>query len=158
MCRSVDVVQCTPRRCARQLHRNNVPADDPRTYYRRCTSVQLVDHLLVELETIFSPHHRAALLGLCLVPSALVTLPGPDVKSHVAKLVYLYEEDLAYPESVSHQMVSWKIKWQQHIWQSLPPYFTIASSTRQVCTQTYGYCCWCSVHCWGGIHEWGHNL
>ena len=129
LCRCCAVHSTKVCETASQRHRNNVPADDPRTYYRRCTSVQLVDHLLVELDTIFSLHHRAALLGLCLVPSALVTLPGPDVKSHVAKLVDLYEEDLASSQSVSHQMVSWKIKWQQHIWQSLPPYFTIASTT-----------------------------
>ncbi len=71
--------------------------------------------MLVELETRFSPHHRVALLGLCLVPSALVTLPDPDEKSHLAKLVDLYEEDLASPESVSHQMVSWEIDWQQQM-------------------------------------------
>ncbi len=74
MCRSVDVVTSIPRMCARQRHMNNVPADDSRTNYRRCISVPLVDHLLVELETRFSPRHRVALLGLCLVPSALVTL------------------------------------------------------------------------------------
>ena len=88
MCRSVDVVPSIPWRCASQRHRNNVPADDPRTYYRRCTSVPLVDHLLVELETRFSPHHHVALLRLCLVG-----LPDPDVKSHLAKLVDLCEED-----------------------------------------------------------------
>ena len=115
MCRSVDVVPSIPRRCGRQLHRNNVPANDPRTYYQRCISVPLVDHLLAELETRFSPHHRVALLGLCLIPSALVTLPDPDVKNHLAKLVDLYEDNLASPESVSHQMVSWKIKWQQQM-------------------------------------------
>ena len=74
MCRPVDVVRSIPRRYARQRHRNNVPADYPLTYYRRCISVSLVDHQLVELETRFSPHHRVALLWLCLVPSALVTL------------------------------------------------------------------------------------
>ena len=47
------------------------------------------DHLLVELVTIFSPHQCITLLGLCLVPSALVTQPGPDVKKHLAKLVDL---------------------------------------------------------------------
>ena len=115
MCRSVDVVPSIPRRCARQRHRNNVPADDPRTDYRRCISVPLADHLLVELDTRFSPHHRVALLGLCLVPSALVTLPDLVVENHLAKLVDLYEEDLAYPENVPNQMVSWKIKWQQQM-------------------------------------------
>ena len=45
----------------------------------------------------------------------LVTLPDPNVKSHLAKLVDLDEEDLASPESVSYQMVCWKIKWQQQM-------------------------------------------
>ena len=98
-----------------QMYRNNVPAEYHRTYYRRCISVPLVDRLLVELDTIFSPHRRVALLGLCMVPLALVTQPDPDVKSHLSKLVKVYEEYLASPESVSHQMVSWKIKWQQQM-------------------------------------------
>ena len=38
-----------------------------------------------------------------------------DVKSHPARLGHLCEEDLASTESVSHQMVSWKIKWQQQM-------------------------------------------
>ena len=105
-----------------------------------CISVQLVDHLLavVELETKFNPHHLVALLGLCLVPSALVTLPDPDGKGQLAKLVDLYEKDLASPESVSHQMVSWKIKWQQqmeqHAWQSR------GFSSHHDCTGCYGIC------------------
>ena len=82
---------------------------------RRCISVPFVDHLLLELQTRFSPHHRVALIGLRLVPSALVTLHDPDVKSNLAKLVVLYEEDLASTEIVSHQVVSWKIKWQQQM-------------------------------------------
>ena len=75
----------------------------PTRAYRSCISVPLVDHLLVELETRFITHHRVALLELCLEPSALVTLLGPDVKSHLAKPVDLYEEELASPENVSHQ-------------------------------------------------------
>ncbi len=89
MCRSVDVVPSIPRRCTRQRHKNNIPSDGHRTYYRRIISVSLVDHLLAELETRLSPHHRVALLGLCLVPSALVTIPGPDVENHLAKPVDL---------------------------------------------------------------------
>ena len=79
------------------LDLNFWPVQGPSTYYRRCISVPLVDHMLVELEARFSPHHRVAILGLCLVPSALVTLPDPDVRSHLAKLVDLYEEGYRIP-------------------------------------------------------------
>ena len=116
-----------------------------------CISVPLVDHLLVELDARFNPHHRVVLLGLCLAPPALVTLPDPDVRSHLANLVDLYEEDIASPESVSHQVVSWQIKWQQQMEQHGKPasllYHHKLYRTRQVCTQTYGCCCWCSAHC-----------
>ena len=129
MCRSVDVVPSIPRRCTRQRHKNNIPSDGHRTYYRRIISVSLVDHLLAELETRLSPHHRVALLGLCLVPSVLVTIPGPDVKTHLAKLVDLYEEDLAsqkvFPIRGSIGKTSGAAGGTA--WQSLPPYFPIAS-------------------------------
>lgn len=115
ICHAVDVVPALPRRCGRQRHRDNTPADEPVTYYRRCISVPLVDHLVVELERRFSPHHCIALLGLCLVPSALVTLPDQDVKGNLAKLVEQYEEDLPSPASVSSQLHSWKIKWQEQM-------------------------------------------
>ena len=93
------------RRYAIQCNMNNVPADDHSTYYRCCISVPLVDQLLVEIQdTTFSPHHRVALLGICLVYSAFAILPDPDVNSHLAKLVDLYEEYLVSQESASHQM------------------------------------------------------
>ena len=63
-----------------------------------CISVPLVDHLLVELETRFSPHHRVVLIGLCLVGPTFgvgYPIPDPGVKSHLVKMVDLYEEDLA---------------------------------------------------------------
>ena len=42
---------------------------------RRHFVISLVDHLLVELDARFSPHHRVALRGLYLVPSTFVSLP-----------------------------------------------------------------------------------
>ena len=41
-----------------------------------------------------------------------VGYPDSDIKSHLAKPVDLHEEDLAYPDSVSHPMVRWNIKWR----------------------------------------------
>ena len=73
LCSALGAAPSLPRRYGRQEHRNNLPADDPSTYYRRCISVPMVDHLLSELLTRFSPHHRTATLGLSLVPSALVS-------------------------------------------------------------------------------------
>ena len=41
-----------PRRCARQIQRNNVPATTPSEYYRRAISIPMVDHLESEINSI----------------------------------------------------------------------------------------------------------
>ena len=60
-----------PRRCGRQCHCSNVPADTPCEYYYRCISIPVLDHLLSEMETRFSSHQQTALLGLSMVPCLL---------------------------------------------------------------------------------------
>ena len=151
MCRSVYVVPSISGRCARQRHRNNVPADNPRTYYLYLCSIGRSPAGRTRCQIQPSSPHRVVLLGLCLAHPALVTLPDPDVRSHLANLVDLYEEYIASQEGVSHQVVSWQIKWQQQMEQHGKPasllYHHKLYRTRQVCTQTYGCCCWCSAHC-----------
>ena len=43
-----------PRICARQLLRDNTPADTPKEYYRRCVTVKFVDYLIAELKRRFN--------------------------------------------------------------------------------------------------------
>ena len=38
-----------PRRCARQIQRNNVPATTPLEYYKRAISIPMLDHLESEI-------------------------------------------------------------------------------------------------------------
>ena len=76
MCTNVGVEPSLPRRCGRQIHRSNVPADTPSMYYRRCISIPLLDHLISEMDSRFNTHQQTALLGMSLVPSILETLYG----------------------------------------------------------------------------------
>ena len=115
MCKRINVVPSIPRRCGRQRHRDNTPAEDPATCYRRTITIPLVDHLLSEMEQRFTPHQKIALLGFSLIPSPLVTLPQPEVKENLAKLVAQYKGDLPSPASVGSQIHSWKIKWQTEL-------------------------------------------
>ena len=39
MCSSVGIVPSMPRKCVRQTHRSNVPAETPSAYYRRSISI-----------------------------------------------------------------------------------------------------------------------
>ena len=56
MCSDIDVEPCLPRRCGRQTHCSNVPADTPSEYYCRTVSIPLLDHLLSEMDSHFSSH------------------------------------------------------------------------------------------------------
>ena len=38
-----------PRKCARQIQRNNVPATTPSEYYKRAISIPMLDHLESEI-------------------------------------------------------------------------------------------------------------
>ena len=112
VCSALGAAPSLPMRCDRQEHRNNMPAGDPSTYYRRCISVSMVDHLLSEQHTKFSSHYQTAMLGLSLVPSALVTLPADDVKSNLTKLVDFYTEDVHSSGNVNSELHSWTVEWE----------------------------------------------
>ena len=45
-----DVQPCIPRVAARQMHRNNVPADTPREYFKRAFVIPLLDKFIAEME------------------------------------------------------------------------------------------------------------
>ena len=63
MCSDIGVETSLPRRCGRQIHRNNIPAETPSVYYCRCVSIPLLDHLISEIESRFSTQQQTALLG-----------------------------------------------------------------------------------------------
>ena len=47
-----------PRRCGRQRHRDNVPAEEPKDYYKRSITIPFLDHLLTQLQERFSSDHQ----------------------------------------------------------------------------------------------------
>ncbi len=102
-----------PRRCGRQAHRTNIPATTPVEYFRRTITVPVLDHLLSELRSRFSKHQKTALLGLCVVPSLVVSLPSDESTSLIKELRDMYKEDLPSHECTETELQSWKIKWQK---------------------------------------------
>ena len=50
----LDVPPSLPRRVARQMHRNNVPADIPKEYFKRSLVIPLLDNFIYELEFRFN--------------------------------------------------------------------------------------------------------
>ena len=103
MCNSVGTVTFMPRKCVRQTHCSNVPAETSSAYYRRSIFIPLLDHLLSEMDMRFTTHHQTGLRGMCLVPSALITIGFEDTKPKVADLVEMYKEDLPPQGSIQLQ-------------------------------------------------------
>ena len=75
MCDFIGTEPSLPRRCGQQTHRSNIPGDSPSAYYKRTISIPLLDHLLSEFNSRFTAHQQAALRGMALIPSILVTFP-----------------------------------------------------------------------------------
>lgn len=113
MCETIGTVPSIPRRCQRQTHRDNVPADTPSQYYCRTISIPLVDYLLSEMKSRFSSHQKTAILGLSLVPSAMITMSAEEFTTNTQKLAELYSTHLPSPESFSSELDCWNIKWKQ---------------------------------------------
>ena len=106
----VGVVPSVPRRCGRQCNRDNMPAEDSETYYRRTLTIPFLDQLIVEMNARFSITQRKAVLGLSLVPTAM----DEDWKANVHELAQFYYDDLPDPDSLDVELHCWKLKWDEH--------------------------------------------
>ena len=115
MCSDIGVEPSLPRRCNRQIHRSNVPADTPSVYYCRSVSIPLLDHLLSEMESRFSKHQQTALLGLSLIPSIMASQSLEEFNAKVSQLAKMYEEDFPSPECIEGKLHCWWMKWRQKL-------------------------------------------
>ena len=96
----------TPRITARQLHRGNLPADNPETYYRRNIMIPFLDHITTELEERFGAVHQTKVKLLGLIPSIAATCP----LASVTEVGELYKADLPSPHMLSTEFRRWKNK------------------------------------------------
>ena len=87
-----------PRRCARQIQRNNPPATIPSEYYKRAISIPMLNHLESEINSRFTELQSTAAKGMSIVPATLcVTTTAASVKEldkNIDWLVTNYMADL----------------------------------------------------------------
>ncbi|PIK36824.1 putative 52 kDa repressor of the inhibitor of the protein kinase-like [Apostichopus japonicus] len=98
-----------PRLTGRQTHRSNVPAADPKEYWKLSLFYPFLDHLLSELETrLVYPSDRFS--AQYLVPSNLHKL-NPEIEENlfVPFASDISDEMAALQES---ELSRWKTKWQ----------------------------------------------
>ena len=74
----LDVQPSLPRRVARQMYRNNVPADTPKAYFKRSLALPLLDNFIYELEFRFNNLSERSSRLLFLVPAVISKLENPD--------------------------------------------------------------------------------
>ena len=106
----VGVSSSVPRRCGRQCNRDNMPAEDSETYYRRTLTIPFIDQLVMEMKARFSDTQRKAVLGLSLVPAAM----DKDWKAKALELAEFYHEDLPDADNISVELHCWKLKWDEY--------------------------------------------
>ena len=102
----------TPRISSRQVHRANVPADSPETYYRRSVMIPFLDHITTQLQARFGPIHQTKIKLLGLIPSVATTSSFSSVEG----VGELYKTDLPSPQLLSTGFSRWKAKFT-----SIPP-------------------------------------
>jgi hypothetical protein len=107
MAQSTGSVIELPRRCPKQAHRNNVPAEDVKLYFQRAVSLPFVDNLIEQLSLRFSSLAFKAVLGLKLISG--VQLSNED-KSEIHSF---YKDDLEEQSSFHQEVSLWEHMWRQ---------------------------------------------
>ena len=67
--KKLDVTVKKIRTCLRQTNRANTTSDTLEEYFKKVISILILNHLLKEMESIFTDLHKPIELGLMLVPS-----------------------------------------------------------------------------------------
>ena len=109
MATKLSVEPAIPRTVARQMHRNNVPAENPEEYYRRVIAVSLIDRFISEMTFRFNSFNKTASKLLLLVLSIIC---HPDYNHlEITDLTNQYSDDLPNPDIIDQELRRWKRKW-----------------------------------------------
>ena len=129
---SAGSIPATPRRCGRQRHRQNMPADTPSSYFKRTQEYHnpTPGPLIAELESRFTTLHCTALNGVALIPSALCDVAVSE--SELERFVDNYSKNLPCPLTVEAELECWRRKWKQ-------PSQTLPNTTTQTLMHTATY-------------------
>lgn len=102
----LDVRPRTPRQAGRQVHRENVAADNVSQYWKRAMYLPFLDHLLQELrDRLITPQER--FVAEYLIPSKLAAFD--DAKSD--RILHEYRGDISDPVEYENEVARWKVRW-----------------------------------------------
>ena len=112
VCQSVGIEEATPRVTSRQQHRQNIPADNSSDYYKRTTTIPLLDHLISELNARFDADSSQLVSEFMqLLPSEIIKNPSEISKANFQSLLDFYEDDLPSSRSFECELNLWQNYW-----------------------------------------------
>ena len=118
---------CKPsikRTAGQQVYRANYPITDPSEFYKVSLTIPLLDRVIAELKSRFSPQHRIHSSGFYLLPSVVVKTK--DWKDQIREFAKQYKSDLPIPLTLETELDQWEIFWKIKTTKELPD--TIAST------------------------------
>ena len=112
LCQSVGIEESVPRVTNRQQNRQNLPSDSPSEYYKRTTTIPMLDHLISELNVRFTESSSQFLLQFAqLLPSELIKNLTKTKNTDFDDLIKFYEDDLPLSRGFSTELELWKNYW-----------------------------------------------
>ena len=100
-----------PRSAVRQMHRNNVSAENPDEHYRRVLAIPLVDRFITEMTFRLNPFNKTVSKLLLLVPSIICDPEYNDLD--IEGLIEQYSDDLPNLDVIDLELKLWKRKWSE---------------------------------------------
>ena len=96
LAQSVGIDESSPRISSRQQHRQNVPAENTKEYYKRTLTIPILDHLISELDERFDADSSLVVVEFMeLLPSTIIGHDQSHLQlSKLTNLVSCYENDL----------------------------------------------------------------
>ena len=109
-----DTEPSIPRRCGRQVHRDNVEAETPEVYYRRVVAVPILDNMLSEFAAKFANQKAIVCGGMLLVPARFVTEQNVDawLNRVTAFASPAYDAFMPNPASLREDLRHWRRKFE----------------------------------------------
>lgn len=107
---SIETVLSKRRTIKRQIHRENVPAKSSKEYYRKASSVPLLDHLIWQIHTSF---YEANLNVLDVHYGMPNVISNSDWKTGFTRFLEKYKEDLPEPNYVDTELETWNERCHQ---------------------------------------------
>jgi len=112
LCQSIGIEESTPRVTNRQQHRQNLPSDSSSEYFKRITTIPMLDHLISELDTRFNePSSRFLSQFIQLLPSEICKPHTTITHLDFNELLQFYDDDLPFSREFPAEFDLWKNYW-----------------------------------------------